>query len=90
MKFHQNISTRCRVIQVLVFWEYVYKEKQAILGLNVDNSATIRDFSMKPYIQRVLYYGMKWWKNHGIFLTIMSSMPPFLRRYHFQTSYLKV
>ena len=67
MKFHQNISTCCRVIQVLVFWEYVYKVKQAILGLNVNNFATIRDFLMKLHIQRVLYYGMKCIKNPGIF-----------------------
>ena len=69
MKFHQNISTCCRVIQVLVFWEYVYKVKQVILGLNVNNFATIRDFLMKLHIQRVLYYGMKWMKNSGIFYT---------------------
>ncbi len=67
MKFHQNISTYCRVIQVLVFCEYVYKVKQAILGLNVNNFATIRDFLMKLHIQRVLLYGMKWMKNPGIF-----------------------
>ena len=67
MKFHQNISTCCRVIQVLVFWEYVYKVKQAILGLNVNNFAAIRDFLMKLHIQRVLYYGIKGRKNPGIF-----------------------
>ena len=67
MKFHQNISICCRVIQVLVFWEYVYKVKQAILGLNMNNFATITDFLMKLHIQRVLYYGMEWRKNPGIF-----------------------
>ena len=53
MKFHQNIFTRCKIINVLVFCEYVYKVKLAILGLNVNNFAAVRD------IQRVLYYGMK-------------------------------
>ena len=67
MKFHQNISTCCRVIQVLVFWEYVYKVKQAILGLNINNFATSKDILMKLHIQRALYYGSEWWKNHGIF-----------------------
>ena len=41
MKFHQNISTCCRVIQVLVFWEYVYKVKQAILHLKRANGRFI-------------------------------------------------
>ncbi len=67
MKFHQKISTCCRVIQVLVFWEYVYKVKQAILGLNVNNFATSKDILMKLRIQRALYYGTEWWKNREIF-----------------------
>ena len=67
MKFHQNVSTHFRVIQVIVFWEYVYKVELAILVLNYNNFATSRDILMKLHIQRVLYYGMKWRKNPGIF-----------------------
>ena len=55
MKFHQNISTRCKIINILVFCEYVYKVKLAILGLNINNFATGRDFLMKLNIQRALY-----------------------------------
>ncbi len=43
MKFHQNISTRCKIINILVFREYVYKVKLAILGLNVNNFAMSKD-----------------------------------------------
>ena len=52
MKFHQNISTRCKIINILVFYEYVYKVNLAILGLNVNNFATGRDILMKLHIQR--------------------------------------
>ena len=41
----------------LVFYEYVYKVKLAILGLNVNNFATSKDILMKLHIQRALYYG---------------------------------
>ena len=57
MKFHQNISTRCKIINILVFCEYVYKVKLAILGLNVNNFAMSKDISMKLRIQGALYYG---------------------------------
>ena len=57
MKFHQDISTRCKIINILVFHEYVYKVKLAILGLNVNNFATSKDILMKLHIQRALYYG---------------------------------
>ena len=57
MKFHQDISTRCKIINILVFYEYVYKVKLAILGLNVNNFATSKDILMKLHIQRALYYG---------------------------------
>ena len=57
MKFHQNISTRCKIINILVFCEYVYKAKLAILGSNVNNFATSKDILMKLCIQRALYYG---------------------------------
>ena len=59
MKFHQNISTRCKIINILVFCEYVYKVKLAILGLNVNNFATGRDILMKLNIQRALYNGIE-------------------------------
>ena len=59
MKFHQSTSIRCKIISVLIFCGYVYKVKQAILGLNVNNFAAIRDFLMKLHIQRVLYYGIE-------------------------------
>ena len=52
---------------ILVFCEYVYKVKLAILGLNVNNFATGRDILMKLHIQRALYYGIQWRKNHEIF-----------------------
>ena len=58
MKFHQNISIRCKVIKVSIFCQYVYKVKYAILGLNVNNFATGRDILMKLHIQRALYYGI--------------------------------
>ena len=67
MKFHQNISTRCKIINILVFCEYVYKVKLAILGLNVNNFATGRDILMKLNIQRALYNGIEWGKNREIF-----------------------
>ena len=57
MKFHQNISTLCKIINILVFCKYVYKVKLAILGLNVNNFATSKDILMKLCIQRALYYG---------------------------------
>ena len=57
MKFHQNISTRCKIINILVFCEYVYKVKLVILGLNVYNFAISIDILMKLWIQRALYYG---------------------------------
>ena len=57
MKFHQNISTRCKIINVFIFCRYVYKVKKAILGLNVNNFATGKDILMKLHIQRALYYG---------------------------------
>ena len=57
MKFHQNISTRCKNISISVFCEYVYKAKLSILGLNVNNFATSKDIVMKLRIQRALYYG---------------------------------
>ena len=57
MKFHQDISTRCKIINILVFYEYIYKVNLAILGLNVNNFATGRDILMKFHIQRALYYG---------------------------------
>ena len=59
MKFHQNISTHCKIINILVFCEYVYKVKLAILGLNVNNFATGRDILMKLNIQRALYNGIE-------------------------------
>ena len=59
MKFHQDISTRCKIINILVFYEYVYKVKLAILGLNVNNSTTSIDIWMKLCIQRALYYGIE-------------------------------
>ena len=58
-KFHQNISSRCKIIQVLIFCKYVYKVKKAILGLNINNFAVDRDSLMKLHFQRALYYGMK-------------------------------
>ena len=54
MKFHQDISTRFKIINILVFYEYVYKVNLAILGLNVNNFATSKDILMKLYIQRAL------------------------------------
>ena len=57
MKFHQDISTRCKIINILVFYEHVYKAKLAILGLNINNFATSKDILMKLHIQRALYYG---------------------------------
>ena len=57
MKFHQNISTRCKIINVLIFCRYVYKVKYAILGLNVNNFETGRDILMKRHVQKALYYG---------------------------------
>ena len=80
MKFHQNISTHCKIINILVFCEYVYKVKLAILGLNVNNFAMSKDILMKLWIQRALYYGSEWWKNHGIFLTIKVLFGPFSLR----------
>ena len=59
MKFHQNISTHCKIINILVFCEYVYKVKLAILGLKVNNFATGRDILMKLNIQRALYNGIE-------------------------------
>ena len=56
MKFHQDISSRCKIINILVFCEYVYKVKLAILDLNVNNFATSKDILMKLRIQRALYY----------------------------------
>ena len=55
MKFHQNISSRCKIINILC--EYVYKVKLAILGLNVNNFAMSKDILMKLWIQKALYYG---------------------------------
>ena len=57
MKFHQNICTRCKIINILVFCKYVYKVRLAILDLNVNNFATSKDILMKLHIQRALYYG---------------------------------
>jgi len=57
MKFHQNISTRCKIINILVFCWYVYKVELAVLGLNINNFATSIDILMKLHIQRALYYG---------------------------------
>ena len=57
MKFHQNISTRCKIINILVFCKYVYKVKLAILDLNVYNFATSKDVLMKLRNKRALYYG---------------------------------
>ena len=57
MKFHQNIPTRCKIINILVFCKYVYKVKLAILDLKVNNFATSKDILMKLRIQRALYYG---------------------------------
>ena len=51
MKFHQNISARCKIIHVLVFCEYVYKVKLAVLGLNVNNFAMGRDILTKLHTQ---------------------------------------
>ena len=59
MKFHQNISIHCKIINILVFCEYVYKVKLTILGLNVNNFATGRDILMKLHIQRALYHGIE-------------------------------
>ena len=59
MKFHQDISTRCKIINILVFYEYVYKVNLAILGSNVNNFATSKDILMKLHIQRALYYGIQ-------------------------------
>ena len=59
MKFHQDISIRCKIINILVFYEYVYKVRLAILGLNVNNFATGRDILMKLHIQRALCYGIE-------------------------------
>ena len=59
MKFHQIISIRCKIIQVLIFCKYVYKVKLAILGFNINNFAADRDILMKLYFQRALYHGMK-------------------------------
>ena len=50
------------------------------VGLNVNNFATSKDVLMKLCIQRALYYGSKWWKNHGIFLTIKVLFGPFSLR----------
>ena len=80
MKFHQNISTRCKIINILVFCEYVYKVKLAILGLHANNFAMSKDILMKLWIQRALYYGSELWKNHGIFLTIKVLFGPFSLR----------
>ena len=76
MKFHQNISTRCKIINILVFCEYVYKVKLAILGLNVNNFAMSKDILMKLWIQRALqsrtkafvyslFLGVKWPFSRG-------------------------
>ena len=59
MKFHQNISTGCKIINILVFCEYIYKVKSAISGLNVNDFVTSKDILMKLHIQRALYYGNK-------------------------------
>ena len=50
MKFHQNISTRLKIINILVFCEYVYKVKLAILGRNVNNFEMSKDILMKLWI----------------------------------------
>ena len=60
MKFHQNISTRCKIINILVFCKYVYKVELAVLGLNINNFATSIDILMKLHIQRALYYSSEW------------------------------
>ena len=52
MKFHENISTRCKIINILVFCKHVYKVKLAILDLNIHNFATSYDVLMKLRIQR--------------------------------------
>ena len=57
--FHQSISTRCKIINILVFCEYVYKVKLGILGLNANNFATSKDMLMRLHIQRALYYGIE-------------------------------
>ena len=57
MKFHQNISIHCKIINILVFCKYVYKVELAILDLNVNNFAPSKDILMKLRIQRALYYG---------------------------------
>ena len=59
MKFHQDISTDCKIINISIFCEHVYKVKLAILGLNVNNSTKIIDIWMKLCIQRALYYGIE-------------------------------
>ena len=56
MIFHQNISTHCKIINILVFCEYVYKVKLAILGLIINNLMS-KDILMKLWIQRALDYG---------------------------------
>ena len=77
MKFHQDISTRCKIINILVFYEYVYKVKLAVLGLNVNNFAMGRDILAKLHIQRALYRGIEWQKNRENFLTIKVLFSPF-------------
>ncbi len=59
MKFHQNISTHYKIINILVFCEYVYKVKLAILGLNDNNFAMSKNILMKLHIQGALYYGIE-------------------------------
>ena len=67
MKFRQDISTRCEIINMLVFYEYVYEVKLAILGLNINDFVMSKDILMKLHIQRTLYHGTEWWKNREIF-----------------------
>ena len=55
----------------------IYKVKYAILRLNVNNFETVRDIMMKLRIQRVLYHGMKWRENPGIFWMNRPTMSPF-------------
>ncbi len=57
MKFHQNISTRCKIINILVCSEYVYKVELAILGLNGNNFAMSKDILMKLHTLNKISFG---------------------------------
>ena len=66
------------MINILVFCEYVYKVKLAILGLNVNNFATGRDILMKLNIQRALIMVLNDKKIVKFSKQLRSFLAPFL------------